>query len=166
MIARWEQKLTDRIHVWGKPRYKLWYFFAVDLMNVYIVSWLVFAALGWITWWTIPVVAFSSWILTLSAQAVVGRERPKFEASTGYKMWWRTYSLPSGHATISAAVATVMLLETHFPNPLALVAVAVAFVIAEILIGIGRIVVGVHYFADIITGFVLGIAFGVVYSVL
>jgi len=159
-------RVSERIQAWGKPQYMMWYVFAVHLMYVYIASWLIFSALGWLVWWTVPVAAFSAWILTLGTQAIVARERPKFESTTGYKMWWKTYSLPSGHATISAAVATVLLLTTHFPNPIWLVTLAVVYLIVEVLVAIGRIVVGVHYLADVIVGFVLGIVFGVMYSML
>ncbi|MFA5946905.1 MAG: phosphatase PAP2 family protein [Patescibacteria group bacterium] len=158
-----DKPLSTRIEAWGKPHYKLWYFFAVQLINVYVIAWVALGLLGWLAWWVLPLIAFSSWILTISTQAIVGRARPKFEEKTGYKMWWRTYSLPSGHATISAAVATVILLQVHFPNPLILVSLAILFVIAEMLIGLGRIVVGVHYFGDVLVGFVLGIGFGVMY---
>lgn len=166
MIPLWEQKLTDRIESWGKPHYKFWYACAVDLINLYAVVWAALSALGVIAWWQVPETIFLSWVITLAVQAMVQRERPKFESSTGYKMWWRTYSLPSGHATISAAVATVLLWQIHLINPFLFAAAIALVAIIEILIGLGRIIVGVHYFGDIIAGFVLGIAFGVVYSVL
>jgi membrane-associated phospholipid phosphatase len=166
MMSHWEQNLTDRIHAWGKPHYRLWYWFAVELINIYVVAWVVFGLLGWMKWWVIPAVAFAAWILTLCTQAVVGRNRPNFEESTGYKMWWRTYALPSGHATISAAVATVIMFQLHFSNPFVFVLMILLAVIIELLIGLGRIVVGVHYVGDVLVGFVLGIAFGVVYALL
>lgn len=166
MISHWEQNLTDRIHAWGKPHYKLWYFFAVDLFGIYGVVWIAFAILGWLVWWQVPLLAFSSWILTISIQLLVGRDRPKFEESTGYKMWWRTYSMPSGHALITSALGTGILLQSQIPYPGLLICLAIAFLITNILVDIGRVVVGVHYFGDVVVGFVLGIAFGVVYSVL
>ncbi len=166
MIPRWEQKLTDNIRVWGKPHYDLWYALAVHLLDVYVVVWIAFAALGWLSLWILPAVAFSAWIVTIVTQAIVRRQRPKFEETTGYKMWWRTFSLPSGHATISSAVATVILLQSHFPNPAIFIVLALVFLFAEIFIGLGRVVVGVHYIGDVIAGFVVGAAFGVVWSLL
>ena len=161
-----DKHLTERIEAWGKPHYKLWYWFAVQLINVYIVFWVAFGLLGWLAWWVLPVIAFSAWLLTIGTQAIVGRERPKFEEKTGYKMWWRTYALPSGHATISAALATVILLQSVGPSLPVLICLGVVFLLMEILIGLGRIVVGVHYLGDVLVGFVLGTAFGVVFSVL
>jgi len=166
MIITWDHKITNRIRAWGKPHYDLWYALAVQLFYVYLVVWIAFGFLGWLNWWTMPIVAFTAWIITITTQAIVRRERPKFEQTTGYKMWWRTYSLPSGHATISSALATVILLQSHFPSFAILVIVALTFLVVEILIGLGRMVVGVHFLADVLSGFVLGLAFGVVYGLL
>jgi undecaprenyl-diphosphatase len=166
MNITWDHSLTARIRAWGKPRYQLWYFFAVQLLNVYLIAWLVFGVMGWLAWQEIPLTAVIAYVIALLVQALLARERPKFEQTTGYKMWWRTYSCPSGHALIASACATTFLLLTHFPTPLVAGLFGAMFIIAALLIGIGRIVVGVHYFADILLGFVLGITVGVVYSVL
>ncbi len=161
-----DKPLSTRIEAWGKAHYKFWYWCAVQLINGYALVWVIFGLLGWLAWWVLPVIAFSAWLLAISTQAIVARERPKFEQKTGYQMWWRTYAFPSGHATISSAVATVILLASVGPSLPVLIALGVVFFIAEILIGLGRIVVGVHYLGDVLVGFGVGIAFGVMFSVL
>jgi len=58
------------------------------------------------------------------------------------------FSFPSGHATIAAAMATV--LAFHFPHARVLV-----FVLA-VLAGLSRVYFGVHYMTDVLAGFLLG----------
>jgi undecaprenyl-diphosphatase len=65
-----------------------------------------------------------------------------------------TYSLPSGHATISFACATVLALAIpRLAVPFAVLAAAVAW---------SRVIVGVHYPFDVLAGAVLGLAVGLV----
>lgn len=62
------------------------------------------------------------------------------------------FSFPSGHATMAAAIATV--LSFHFPN-FRYVVYTLAF-----LAGISRVYFGVHYLTDVLAGFLLGSIIG------
>lgn len=62
------------------------------------------------------------------------------------------YSFPSGHATRLSAFA-VILFHYHFEMGLIFSAFA-------LFIGLDRIIVGVHYFLDVVSGYVLGILIG------
>lgn len=57
-------------------------------------------------------------------------------------------SFPSGHSTLFASLATSIFLYHK--------RVGIFFVIAAILIGISRIVAGVHFPIDVVTGWLLG----------
>jgi undecaprenyl-diphosphatase len=64
-----------------------------------------------------------------------------------------TYSLPSGHATVSFACATVLVLAVpRLRVPLYVLAALIAF---------SRVYVGVHYPFDVIAGAVLGVAIAI-----
>jgi undecaprenyl-diphosphatase len=65
-----------------------------------------------------------------------------------------SYSFPSGHATMAAAIAVVLVY--HFPK-------ARYWVVSlSLLAGISRIYFGVHYPSDVVAGFILGGIVGVI----
>ena len=70
------------------------------------------------------------------------------------------YSFPSGHATMSAAMAFGMYylaLGLHSPHPLRRI-VLVGAVVWSGLIGISRVYLGVHWASDVCAGWALGYA--------
>ncbi len=62
-------------------------------------------------------------------------------------------SLPSGHAVVFSVLATAIFLEDRKSAPY--------FIIAAVLIGLSRVIAGVHYPIDILIGFIMG-CFGVI----
>jgi len=69
------------------------------------------------------------------------------------------YSMASGHAAVSMALAVMIYLFSH---KVGLIAIAYS-----ILVGLSRIVLGVHYFSDVLAGFAIGILVAlIVYTVL
>lgn len=58
-------------------------------------------------------------------------------------------SFPSGHATFLAALGSAIFFTEKFPGALVL--------ILGVLVGIGRVLAGVHYPIDILGGFVIGV---------
>ena len=86
-------------------------------------------------------------------KAVVGRVRPPAELGLDALVALPdTSSFPSGHATTAAAAATALALMV--PRWRAL-AVALA-----VLVGASRVLLGVHFVADVLAGFALGAAMG------
>ena len=63
------------------------------------------------------------------------------------------YSMPSSHATVFSALATVAFGVNRN--------LGIVFSVFALLIGVSRIVLGVHYPADIIVGFLIGIIIGI-----
>jgi undecaprenyl-diphosphatase len=68
------------------------------------------------------------------------------------------FSFPSGHATISVAFYGLLIYfifrnSSSFKAWIVLLSIAFAF---WILIGISRLYLGVHYFSDVIAGYILG----------
>ena len=75
------------------------------------------------------------------------------------------YSYPSGHTMVSCAYFTfiVYLLCKHIKNKLMKTLLIVFSAIMILLIGLSRIYLGVHYLSDVLGGFLLGIAYLMIY---
>lgn len=90
-------------------------------------------------------------------KSIVERARPPVE--------WRAvvetgYSLPSNHATASAALYGFLayIVWNAAPQKWRLPLIALC-ILAILLVGFSRIYLGVHYFSDILIGYVIGILF-------
>lgn len=66
------------------------------------------------------------------------------------------FSMPSGHATSSAAFATTLILATHAGGRAHRVLRVVGPLFA-LLVGLSRVVLGVHYPSDVVAGFCSGV---------
>lgn len=93
-----------------------------------------------------------AWGITLLLQLLIGRKRPfeclLYEAKV--KIFCRTPSFPSAHATISFAIAFaawLLFLDVRW---------FLGFLIAAVWISLSRVAVGVHYVSDIIAGAFIG----------
>lgn len=123
-----------------------------------LLSVLVFIWLGWRKRWQEAVFSYicliSAWLLNDYLKVVFVRSRPLgevFTIATGY-------SFPSGHAMISMAyygflVALLLSQPKNRWNRMA----AVGLLFVTICIGFSRIYLNVHYFSDVMVGFVLGL---------
>lgn len=155
-LLKIDHQLTDKIRTWGKLQYRFWNFMASQSIAVYVLVAAMFAYFDGLNFWHFLVIFTGSYVVAVTLQHLIKRHRPDFHKTTGYKMWIETYSFPSAHATMSAAAATSIGLLTIFPSPTVTAVTIVGCAIFALLIGISRLVVGVHYLADVVCGWVLG----------
>ncbi len=155
-LVQIDHEMTGKIRSWGKPYFAFWKFMAAESIYGYVVISIPLVLTGMLVWWQILLCFLTTYFLANVIQRIIKRNRPDFEKLTGYKMWIHTYSYPSGHATMSAGLAAAIADFTSFPNvEIALVVAIVVFLLA-FLIGIARLIVGVHYLTDVCFGWVLG----------
>ena len=104
-------------------------------------------------WKEIVLVFFSgifAWCLSYVLKFIFCAERPFLKLQNIVPLLDKTdYSFPSGHATFFMALA----LAIFFSHKKA----GYVFIFFALLIGIARIIAGVHFPADILGGFILGI---------
>lgn len=104
-------------------------------------------------------------IATLLIQHILRRQRPKATKTT-FDLWLSTYSFPSAHSSTSFAFATslsILFLNSHLENSWMY---AVVFFALAICIALSRIIVGVHYFYDVLVGSLLGILISITLTAL
>jgi undecaprenyl-diphosphatase len=114
-------------------------------------------------YWTSPVIIASG--LSLLLQYLIKRHRPS-QDNTAYQLMIKTYSFPSAHAASSFAFATVLayaFVQSSFEYDWIF---AVAFYLLALYISLSRIIVGVHYFLDVVAGSLLGVVITIVFFLL
>jgi undecaprenyl-diphosphatase len=101
----------------------------------------------------VPLVVLGQFAILNVVKVLVGRERPDISRLTGFS----GASFPSGHATAAAATYALIALlvgrgrPRWLRNVLAAGAVAVAVLVAG-----SRVMLGVHWFTDVLAGLALG----------
>lgn len=101
------------------------------------------------------VTVISSFVLNTVLKNIFLRPRP----SVLRLVTETSYSFPSGHSMINAALYTILillLLKNANKKGKRIIA-SISLVILFLIIGISRIYLGVHYFGDVLAGWVLGI---------
>jgi membrane-associated phospholipid phosphatase len=124
---------------------------------------------GWLAWqrrWRLVgfVVAGGALIggMTELLKSIFDRPRPSYDGTIGAI----GFSYPSGHASGVAAIATVLVV-VFWPvvsRALRWVLVVVALT-AAVVVGYTRIALGVHFASDVVAGWCVGIAWGLLLAV-
>lgn len=164
-MFHFDKHLTERIRLAGQGALPLWRWLASWGMGVFVVIAGMLIVSGDMPWFEVLVPVACTHIITLIAQQIIRRERPPLEHAK-IVMWTRTPSFPSAHSSGSMAFALTIAAVTISMGNSGL-ATALLVIILALLIGISRIVVGVHYLFDVLCGFLFGILMtGVIFSVI
>ncbi|MBU4314840.1 phosphatase PAP2 family protein [Patescibacteria group bacterium] len=114
-------------------------------------------------YWIAPVIIASG--LALLLQFIIKRHRPS-QDKTAYQLLIKTYSFPSAHSASGFAFATALgyaFLNSSLEHGWMFV---IAFYLLALYISFSRIVVGVHYFLDVLAGSILGVIIPVIFFIL
>ena len=104
----------------------------------------------------------AGWALTYAVKSMVGRARPELWSTT----WYWGSSFPSGHTLSTAAFATALTLIASRIRPQSrLVALPLA-VLWVSLMGLSRLVLGVHWPTDVLAAICLGVFIALAVSIL
>ena len=165
-LVQLDHLITDKIRLWGRPWFGFWKFVAAQSIAIFVIGAGVYAYLGYLVFWNFLASFGLAYLVANVLQMIIRRNRPNFEKLTGYKMWLQTYSYPSAHATMSACAAASLCLLTVWPNSLVAGFTIAGAILLAILIGISRLIVGVHYLADVMFGWLVGFVVALAYVVL
>jgi undecaprenyl-diphosphatase len=102
-------------------------------------------------------------ILESALKIIFGRTRPPFGLVVE-----RSFSFPSGHATMAAIffLLLIYLFKDQFKNKINRIVFINVNVALIILVGFSRLYLGVHWFTDVLGGFVIGATwFFLIYSI-
>lgn len=111
---------------------------------------------GFLSATTVVTVIFGTAVIAVAVQHLLRRNRPNYKRLTGYHLFWRSYAFPSVHSTVSAVCASLLTFGPSYASADAHVAIGVALFMIAALIGISRVVMGVHRVGDVLAGLVFG----------
>ena len=157
-MLRFDDHLTARLRDAGKPLLPLWRFLASYGMWGFLILIIALGVFGFgapIVWFVLCIPVLLTHILTLGLQLIIRRPRPSVEVSS-IRMWYRTPSFPSAHSAGSIAFS-IMLSTVFLSVPTFGVPIVITLIGFALLIGISRIMVGVHYLGDVLAGFLFGL---------
>ncbi len=154
-MLHFDEHLTTQIREAGRPLLPMWRFLAsYGIVGLFAFG-LAMIASGTVSWFTLLVPVALTHGITLVLQLVIRRPRPPI-AMSEIRMWYRTPSFPSAHSAGSMAFA-VAISAVLLSLPTYGVALSVACIGFALLIGLSRVMVGVHYLGDVLVGFLFGI---------
>jgi len=99
--------------------------------------------------------ATSAWVVSTILKMIFHVERPFIKMNISPLFFERSFSFPSDHMAVFSAIAISMFLIDKRAG--------VIFSIFAILVGLSRMVLGVHYPLDILGGLLIGLFVGIFY---
>lgn len=116
-------------------------------------------AVGAVLWWRLdldgPLVAAAVSIVVVTVlKSLIGAPRPPGASIGGY-------AFPSGHASVSTAVALTLALSIDVLRPRVRYCAALSF---GLVIASTRVLIGVHYLRDVAAGLLLGVVIALIVS--
>jgi membrane-associated phospholipid phosphatase len=96
-------------------------------------------------------------VITVGLKEGFQRERPFFSDPLATE---RTFSFPSGHASVSLAVYGTLgyIAARHLQSRRAQLLALVSAAVLVLLIGFSRLYLGVHYLSDVVAGYSIALA--------
>ena len=103
-------------------------------------------------------------ILNVLLKNIFSRQRPLLEQL----VYEESFSFPSGHSMVTAAIYSMLIYLAckNIKNIKIKYAVSIISCCIIFLVGISRIYLRVHYFSDVLAGWILGIAVTLIYSII
>lgn len=98
--------------------------------------------------------------LMQTVKVIIGRQRPTIPTPLVIEY---THSFPSGHSMLSAVIFLTLALiaAAVVPRRRVRVYLVVSSLLIVLMIGVSRLYLGVHYFSDVVAGWVGGLAWAV-----
>jgi undecaprenyl-diphosphatase len=109
----------------------------------------------------VAVTMLTGWMLMSTAKNIVARERPP---QPDRLITISSYSFPSGHAMMSAILATVLavLVVRAVSVGVLRTAALVVLILYSVLVGLSRIYLAAHWTTDVLAGWAFGIGWALV----
>ena len=150
--VRGQAALVDALHVVsaiGQP-------LVVGLLLVLVAGYAAIRGRADVAWW-LALSAVLEWLITAGIKLVEERSRPEWPVSD-YQP--DSYSFPSGHAAGAGLFVTAAVLLTHsvVTRRAARFALDAVWLLIGLLVGLNRVLLGVHYPSDVVGGWALGAA--------
>ncbi|MBT3230235.1 phosphatase PAP2 family protein [Candidatus Uhrbacteria bacterium] len=161
---KWDERVSSKIQNAFHPEYSFWSH--ISELGLYLYGLIMIGLLfvvndtSKVFFWVSPVIIATG--LSLLLQFLIKRHRPP-EDKTMYHLAIKTYSFPSVHAAASFSFATVLSYAFCNSSLEHAWAFVIAFYLLALYIAWSRIVVGVHYFLDVLAGSLLGVLISVAF---
>lgn len=160
-MFHFDEHMTARIRALGSRTLPLWILLASHGMWVFALISFGFLLTGVLPWDDVGIPIVLTHVVTLGVQQIVRRDRPP-ESVAKIVMWRRTPSFPSAHSSGSMAFALVLAMGFQAFGTVGMLC-GILMITLAVLIGISRIMVGVHYMTDVLCGWIFGLVITTVF---
>jgi len=138
-VLRYFSFFLSYIYIYMMPLFLLFWLFTYSTRKMYAFSLLFLSS-------------FSAWFLAELIKNIVRIPRP---ITSGLIVAEKGFSFPSQHASVTMIVGVVMYSMDK--------RIGAVLIVLSLLVGLSRVVLGVHYVVDIFAGWTVGILLGLVF---